>query len=380
MAAENMHPGGAVWAVLGPVVTSLDLASEADFLARGGAYCLGAGRAIDMGDVNGDGLADLFAGAPYGGEDHPTGMGFLVYGPLTGEMELDGSDAILETDATTCELAGHGVALGDQDGDGFEDLALGVYRDDMGATDGGAVYIWNGPVSGEHLVPDADASLYSPSPGAWAGYRTSAGGDLDGDGIGDHQVSAIYDSSGAPNGGAIYLAHGPITGATSLEDAEVMLLGESYLSMAGWAVSTGDANGDGLDDVAIGAYYGGGGLAYLVYSPKSGTLSLGDSDVVFEGVSGRVGQAVSIGNVDSDGIADVAVGAPSEDGNGVVHLHYSPLSGIVDLAASDATFTGDAGSYTGTDLLIRDLDGNGLGDIAIGAYQDGAIYVFLNPL
>jgi hypothetical protein len=213
---------------------------------------------------------------------------------------------------------------------------------------------------------------------ARAGYRNKIGGDVDGDGIGDHLVSAVYDSTGVPNGGAVYVARGPVTGTTSLEDVDAKLLGETTYSAAGWAMTTGDSNGDGLDDVAVGACYGGPGLAYLLYSPISGTFSLGSSDIVFEGVSGRVGQAVAMADVDDDGLVDVAVGAPSEDDVGKVHLCYSPLTGHVDLSGCDASFTGGSESFTGSEVLFSDFDGNGREDLAIGAYQAGAAYVFLD--
>ena len=135
---------------------------------------------------------------------------------------------------------------------------------DAGDNPAGVAYLLNGPLQGEYEVQDADATLEGFHTGGYtggnAGWAVEGGGDFNGDGFDDVVV-------GAPIGGAngnVFLVFGPVSGTLSLSFADGRFWGEDFGS-AGCAIAfVGDTNGDGFDDLLIGAYED-EGEAYLVY-------------------------------------------------------------------------------------------------------------------
>ena len=99
-------------------------------------------------------------------------------------------------------------------------------------------------------LADADAKLSGETSGDQVGYSVSGGGDASGDGVPDLLIGATY----AGRGGTGYLVLGPVSGARSLGDADARLLAEADSDSAGRSVSLAeDMNGDGLDDMLVGA-------------------------------------------------------------------------------------------------------------------------------
>lgn len=162
------------------------------------------GTAIAGGDIDGDGLSDVLVGAPFhdaGGED--AGAVYASYGPST--IDMNTPDAKI-TGTGASDRAGTSVAVvGDIDGDGFDDLAIGAPGRDEGGEDAGAAYILFGPLSGQISLADADVVLVGAAPFDFAGQSVAAAGDTDADGFPDLLVGAPFRDGLAPSSGAAYL-------------------------------------------------------------------------------------------------------------------------------------------------------------------------------
>ena len=341
-----------------------------------------AGIAVAGGDIDGDGLSDILVGAWYddsGGTD--AGAVYVVYGPVSGDYGLSLADAKLIGEAAS-DYAGHSIDCpGDVDGDGNDDILIGA----SGVDDAGGAYLLYGPVNGNLDLSGADASFHGETAGDAMGFSVSGAGDVNNDGFADVLLGAHHESSGGEHAGAAYLLHGPLYGTIDLSIATAKFVGEEVEDKAGISVSgAGDVDGDGYDDILVGAYQndtGEAGKAYLVYGPASGTIDLSTADAILLGEAGHDSAGMSVstaGDVDGDGFDDFLVGAYGHDaggsGAGAAYLLHGPVYGTLDLSAADTTFIGEAsGDFAGYSVSAGgDLDGDGLDDLVVGAKRQGA--------
>ena len=254
----------------------------------------------------------------------------------------------------------------------------------------------------------ADYSFVGENAFDHAGFSVSSAGDVDGDGLDDLLVGALYNNDGGGNAGKAYLILGASLGSTSpieLSAADYSFVGEDANDYAGKSVSSaGDVDGDGLDDLLVGAYGNGDdavGKVYLILAASLGSsstidLSAADYSFVGENDPDQAGWSVSsAGDVDGDELADLLVGAPfNNDGGFSAGKAYlilgaslgSSSSSSIDLSAADYSFVGEnADDGAGQSVSSAgDVDGDGLADLLVGApfntdggYREGKAYLIL---
>ena len=371
----DAYNGGA-YVAYGPFSGSATLESQGDRITSVSTVAAKVGRSIAMADVNGDGYTDLAIGAA-----DQTCKEWIWYGPLDGDTDVQAAD--IERVGVVDSEAGHGSDLDDLNGDGVIDLIVGAYEHDQGGYDAGGIYIDYGPVSAgsANLEESWDALLYGESRNAYAGRYVRTGGDVDGDGLRDLLIAAPYASGGAPNSGAAYLVLGGVLGELNLREADAKFLGEASNDYAGEGQTMGDVDGDGLADVIIGSYNSQAaqyaGAVYTVLGPAVGTSDLGDADSILRGDSGQeqFGLGLSAADVDGDGVDDLLIGAKGDrrggTNSGAGFLYWGPLPSRGGPSNADAAFIGATfGGAVGMSALLADLDNNGIGDVILGAPND----------
>ena len=352
------------------------------------------------GDVNGDGFDDLLLASP----DKPDGG--VVYlllgpGPGPGTWEVDEIAAASFHGIDENDDAGRGLDLaGDLDGDGYDDVVIGAPEYSPSWEIDGAVFLFHGNPAGwaaQTSLAEADASWLSEDDTEDAGQAVSTGGDIDGDGLDDLVVAAPYDDEIASNSGEVFVIlgrPGGWAGEDTLAAADASLRGGVEQERLGQTISTaGDVDGDGYDDILIGAAHFQGeedinsndfGKVYLVAGRASGWVhDMGIEAMAmasFVGVSRgeNAGDSISsAGDVDGDGYDDILIGAPygldgygNEEGRASLVLgRASGWSLDVSLTEADVRFPSgaDDSRFGAAVAILGDVDGDGLDDLAVGA-------------
>ncbi len=382
---SNASASGAAYLVRGPITADVALV-DAEAKLVGASYADYAGwQVAPAGDQDGDGYADLLVAA-YGCDEQASsaGVAYLVYGPVSGEHQLEDADA---------ELWGLGGGLmgwnidGGEDltGDGVPDLILGAYASDEGGTDSGVAWLVPGPVTGQHVVDGIAFGIYGERDDE-LGYSVAMGGDQDGDGQRELLLGAPDDDLGDTSTGSLLIFNTPLD--TDYLTADATLYGETnYDRMGRWVADGGDIDGDGYDDLLAGSQHGdllrpNAGTLWVIPGPVWGQLWT--SEVLAARIAGpheyaEVYKLEGAGDIDNDGFDDVVIGGEYVDGDtgenqGAAWLLYGPVSGNIDLADdADVSFLSeDASDYLGVSVRGGgDITGDGLDDLLIGARYAG---------
>ncbi|WP_286193824.1 hypothetical protein [Tropicibacter sp. R16_0] len=383
-----------------------------------------SGQSISSaGDINGDGFDDIIIGARAADRDGQmdAGESYVVFGAASGFSaslslsDLDGSNGFRLFGTTTNGLSGYSVSsAGDVNGDGVGDLVIGApLASPNGVLNAGESYVVFGTTSGFSAslsLADLDGSngfrLNGTDTLGFSGRSVASAGDINGDGFDDIIVGAPgADPLGVDSAGASYVIFGAATGfspSLSLNDLDgsngfrlngvAAVFGRSGYSVA----SAGDVNGDGLDDIIIGAPQVSTagetpiGESYVVFGSNSGfsaSMSLSDLDGTngfrIEGFRYGDGNGTSVssaGDVNGDGFDDILIGAPGADPNrnseaGESYLvlgtdtGFSSTLSLTDLDGSNGfIFQGiDASDNSGASVASAgDVNGDGFDDFLIG--------------
>ncbi len=382
-----------------------------DTLAIGASFGVSV---TNLGDLDGDGVADLAVGAYRDSTDGAVHVLFLNGdGTVKGSTKItDGSGGLASGTLVNGDRFGTSVAnLGDLDGDGVSDLAVGAYRDDTGGTNSGAVHVLflngDGTVKRSTKIADGTGGLASGRIMNFGHFGNSVTnmGDVDGDGVTDLAVGSFRDDTGGTNRGAVYVlflnGDGTVKGSTKIADrsgglASGTLSDGDYFGTS--VANLGDLDGDGVSDLAVGAYRDdtGGtkrGAVHVLFLNRDGSVKgstkIADGSGGLELMDGdNFGSSVTnIGDVDGDGVADLAVGAFGDDtgggrtfsNRGAVYVLFLNGDGTVKGSTKIADGSGRLASGTladfdsfGTSVAnLGDLDGDGVVELAVGANRDG---------
>lgn len=353
-----------------------------------------------MGDVNGDGYGDFLVSArgADAGLTVNAGKVYLLFGQNSGwkqEVNISLANASFVGEHILDEAGSFVAGVGDVNGDGLSDFAIGAEFNDDGGNDAGKIYLFLGKRSGwsrDISLSTSDASFVGESAGDRAGYSVAGAGDVNGDGLSDFLVGAPGSDLGGPESGQVYLIFGRRDGwqrNVSLSFANASYVGEVSADQAGSAVSGGcDVSSDGFDDILIGSPYrdNGGrdrGEAYMVLGSPVGwtmrrSLYFADASFLGEHDDDKVGWSVAcVNDMNGDESDEVAIGAPwnfsTADRAGQVYLFLGKSqnwSMRTPVSVSDSSFVGEAAYDRAGFSLSRggDANGDGYGDLIIGAH------------
>ncbi len=271
------------------------------------------GHGLATGDFNGDFVSDLAIGAPFedNGQTPDEGTVHVIFGQAsvgltaTGSRQLQRRTKIVAglPDSTGYQF-GSALAAGDTNGDGFDDLAVGLPGDDTsGAIDSGSVMLFIGSATGAftRFATVIHEDLSGIQGVAEAGDRfgeTLTIGKLGADAFEDLVIGAPGDRVGSQDGaGSVHVFMSKFFG---VDLGDQMVLTQSFIQSGapeagdafGASLSNGDYNGDGFDDLAIGVPFEDidsdtdCGAVHVVYSSLSGPITDQDVQLWSQGTSG----------------------------------------------------------------------------------------------
>lgn len=393
------------------------------------------GHALATGDFNGDGRADLAIGVP--GEDYSNatdaGIVAVFYGsgspnglgPISQWERLGQADAQRSID--NGDQFGSALAVGDFNGDGKGDLAVGVPGEDYnGAADAGIVIIFYGsanglrPVSHWEAIGQGSANRDIKSGDNFG--AALAAGDFNGDGKDDLAVGVPgEDYNNATDAGIVVIFYGSGNGLLPVSHWEALGQGNAggrdvkSGDRFGSSLAVGNFNGDQqsgrpLMDLAIGVSgedYSNAtdaGIVIVFYGSGNGLLPVSHWEALGQGNAGgadvksgdRFGSSLAAGDFNGNGKDDLAIGVPGEDHDGatdagIVTVFYGASHGLIEpvtrwerLGQKRVGGANESGDQFGFALTTGDFDGDGKDDLAVGTpFEDigskanaGAVYIF----
>lgn len=377
------------------------------------------GKVLEVGDFNADGFEDLLIGVP--GEDVwdpskkvmfiDSGAVHVLYGSPTGLHEYADQWLVQEGDEREHnDLYGSALAAADFDGDGFDDVAIGAPGESFfpyasGAYQGQVTIYYGDPDGFWFKEPPQRFHQNNPDLGEipeffdYFGQALDAG-DYNGDGFADLVIGVPGEMiNGQGGAGALHVLYGwpwfldgdgsqlfsQDTGAM-LDAAEA---GDRFAS----ALTTGDFNGDGYDDLAVGVPYEDisgnaiidGGAVQVILGGGTGLTDAGnqywdENEPTFGSLPenyDRLGFSLAAGDYDSDGYSDLAIGIPYEDWGAVVDAGYVQV--LYGGPGVGLTVAGIQYFHQDTGMILDTLEAGDLFGFALAPMPD-PVYHFWAPL
>ncbi len=349
---------GAVYPItVDPMVTTATTTLTSSDYAYFGYSVAGAG------DVNNDGYDDVAIGGFY--YNYGDGAVYIYHGSSTGLATT------AATRPTSTEYAYFGNSVdgaGDVNNDGYDDIVVGA---PYGASYAGRAYVYYGSASG---IQSTGFSTLSASSTSYYGFAVGGGGDVNNDGYSDVAVGCYACNSYY---GTAYVYYGSSAGTVT---SSYTTLYPGYYSYAGYSVANdGDVNGDGYDDVLVGAnYYNYGYGATFAYHGSASGASTGFTWGVASSTYAYWGVDVAYaGDTNNDGYDDVVVGAMYANSYyGGAYLFRGSSTGLSTTATTSLTGP-SIYSYFGYSVAgLGDISGDGYRDIAVGSYGTYSTYVY----
>jgi hypothetical protein len=421
------------------IVTSQPLPSTIDFakneqnvtiLGARDSDLIAPANALAMGDVNGDGKADILVGAPGAGTTAGrafAGQAYLIPGMANPPLTIDLAQAPNVTTflgAHSGDALGTAVAVGDLDGDHLADVIISAPDAPNPRGDrqqAGVVYVFTGHPTMPSQVDVSTAVADMTIVGAHTGDRLGealAVCDLNGDGIpdlivGDPRASGAAGPQMTSGAGVVYIFFGKVQldgfVDLSVKPADVTIYGPAANASLGFSLGCGDLNGDGKEDLIIGApgvRNASGVSTGAVYGilgkavwPKTIDLAQTNADVTVSGATsgGQLGFAVAAGDLNGDGLKDLiaadpaATGPGSRAGAGAVYVISggTRLLGPISLSTPNVAYLtiygANPGDRLGASLAVGDINSDGIDDLLIGdvnatgpnLVRSGAAFLFM---
>ena len=339
------------------------------------------GAAFDLSaDFNGDGASDLLVGAPNAA---PGGAVYGLYGPLDAGRSASEADFTVAHNTTGVDF---GASVAWLPGSAGSRLAVGV----PGSIEGyGAVQIFDPAVG---LSVGSAVVVIQALDDIGLGGAITYAGDLDGDGLGELLIAAPSYEKAVGERGAWFIYNGASSPQRfPPNDDDGAILSSSSVHLREMSPRWGDVDGDGVDELALGGDEKAGDNGVVLLLPLiDTTVTPADSSRTLVGSGGedqRFGAAVDLGDLDGDGRDDVVVGAPGDEfGAGKVYVFFSNDAGTVDTAASVVISGAALGDGLGEGVAASaDLDGDGRDDVVVSrpgaelsGLNRGAVSVYLD--
>ncbi len=372
-----------------------------------------SGKVSNAGDVNGDGLDDLIVGArraDLNNNQLDSGKSYVIFGKIDSttinlSAIASGTGGFVIIGENALDKSGDSVSnAGDVNGDGLDDLIVGAYTANPDSkSQAGKSYVIFGKKDSTAIELSAIASgtggfvINGENADDWSGYPVSTAGDVNGDGLDDLIVGSTEAESRT---GKSYVIFGKTDGAvinlSAIGTGGFVINGENTGDQSSISVSNaGDVNGDGLDDLIVGAFHADvsgksdAGKSYVIFGKKDSTAI--DLSAIASGTGGFVinGENVndisgfstsSAGDINGDGLDDLIVGAYQADPNGKSNAGKSYVvfgktdSTAINLSAI-ASGTGgfvingeNVDDISGNSVSTAgDVNGDGLNDLIVGA-------------